>query len=116
MAGRGRPRKTEQGKVKITLTVDKELHERMQKINKKMLLNVNWSDMINQALIPVVELFEVAIKEIGKGEQADLDKIRFLLQGDVVGLMGQVFEGMKGVEKDIEELKEKKVKKVKGKG
>lgn len=108
MAGRGRPRKTEQGKVKITLTVDKELHNRMQKINEKMLLNVNWSDMINQALMPVVELFEGAIKEIGKGDKADLDKLRFLLQGNVVGLMGQVFEGMKGVEKDIEKIKVKR--------
>lgn len=95
-------------RVRVNFMIDKETHEKMQKINKSLNLSVNWSNMMNEALKPVVALIEGAILEINKGDKADLDKIRLMLQGNVVEFMGMAFSGLKKVERDIDKIKKRR--------
>lgn len=106
----GRPKGRK--KVKMMLSIDEELRKDMEKIQS--VLPVNWSEIVNQALFPAVRLMREAIEELKKGELADFDKVKYLLQGNVLEFISMGHKGMKGVEKDIEELKIKQKKAVKG--
>lgn len=104
MAKMGRPKgKT---KIKMTVSIDEDLRKDMKSIEK--VLPVNWSELINQSLFPAVQLMKVAIEELGKGDKADLDKVKYILQGNVVEYMGMAHKGIKGAEKDIEKVKAKR--------
>lgn len=105
----GRPK----GKTKVTMLVclDETLRKEMASIES--VLPVNWSALINHALFPAVQLMKEAIEELGKGDKADFDKVKYLLQGNVLEYLGTVHKGLDGVEKDIEKIKARS-KKVKG--
>lgn len=98
-------------RVRVNFMIDKETYEKMQRINKSLNLSVNWSDMMNVALKPVVALIEGAILEINKGDKADLDKIRLMLQGNVVEFVGMAFSELKKVERDVDKIKKRREKK-----
>lgn len=106
MAKMGRPKgKT---KVKMTISIDEELRKEMASIEK--VIPVNWSEIINEALLPNVKLIKVAIEEFSKlkkGDVADIEKVKYILQGNIIKLMGTAHEGMIEVDKDIEKAKAK---------
>lgn len=96
----------EKRKARVNITLDEDLYKRMQRLNKlSSNVSINWSQVIEQALTPAVELFEQAFDEIKKGANADMDKIKFLFQGHILKNIGFMCDEYYDKKVEIEVIK-----------
>lgn len=96
-------------RVTINMSVDKELHKRMQ-LQKKM-FGINWSQIMEQSLVPIVSLFDKAIKEVERSGETDITKIRMLFQKVLLELTGKAYEAHQVIDKDLDRLEANRKKK-----
>ena len=92
-------------KTRVNISIDQELHKKMQFYSKKM--GINWSQMIEQSVWPLIALFDKVFAEIEKSGEKDITKIKMMFQKLIHNLTGQAYEAYSSIEKDLEEKEEK---------
>lgn len=96
-------------RVTINMSIEKELHKRMQ-LQKKM-FGINWSQIMEQSLIPIVTLFDKAIKEVERSGETDVMKIRMLFQKVLLELTGKAYEAHQAIDEDLDKFERTQKKK-----
>lgn len=102
----GRPKGKGPRKVKITISLNEQLRKDMKNIEN--IVPVNWSQIIDDSLTPVVKIMKEAIEELGKGDKADLNKVKYLFQGNIMQFMGLASKFNEEMNKDITEAENKR--------
>jgi hypothetical protein len=94
--------KKESRKARVNFSLDKDLYKKMQFYSEK--IGVNWSQLIEQALLPVVLTFDEIFKQVERSGEKDLTKVKMFFQKLIVDTMGKAYSSYEAIEKDLDKM------------
>ena len=102
-------------KVRVNFTLDEDLYKKMKFYAEQ--IGINWSQVIEQSLIPTVLTFDEVFKKIEASRESDITKIRMMFQKLLLEITGRAYSAYENIEREMDSVEaEKKADKIESKG